>query len=171
MAERANSRNQSFPHPYEGAMTSIGERPPRRSRRALLTHRAPPWVGRWAISGAERARPPRPLRGLGVGRAGNADVDGPLARSRPQVVRNARAAEGRSSTRIYPDFARWRADLACKPARQGRGRDFIFTRCTASCPVLTPMMSLVQNRLGRDFGSRIVFASVTVDPEHCEQTA
>jgi protein SCO1/2 len=27
-------------------------------------------------------------------------------------------------------------------------------------------MSLVQDRLGRDFGSRIVFASVTVDPEH-----
>jgi protein SCO1 len=43
---------------------------------------------------------------------------------------------------------------------------FIFTRCTASCPVLTPMMSLVQDRLGRDFGSRIAFASVTVDPEH-----
>jgi protein SCO1 len=43
---------------------------------------------------------------------------------------------------------------------------FIFTRCAASCPVLTPMMSLVQDRLGRDFGSRIVFASVTVDPEH-----
>jgi protein SCO1/2 len=43
---------------------------------------------------------------------------------------------------------------------------FIFTRCTATCPVLTPMMSLVQDRLGRDFGSRIVFASVTVDPDH-----
>jgi protein SCO1 len=43
---------------------------------------------------------------------------------------------------------------------------FIFTRCIASCPVLTPMMSLVQARLGRDFGRRIVFASVTVDPEH-----
>jgi protein SCO1/2 len=43
---------------------------------------------------------------------------------------------------------------------------FIFTRCTATCPVLTPMMSLVQERLGGDFGSKIVFASVTVDPEH-----
>jgi protein SCO1/2 len=43
---------------------------------------------------------------------------------------------------------------------------FIFTRCTATCPVLTPMMSLVQDRLGRDFGSKIVFASITVDPEH-----
>src|SRR5258708_5168509 len=43
---------------------------------------------------------------------------------------------------------------------------FIFTRCTATCPVLTPMMSLVQDRLGRDFSSKIVFASITVDPEH-----
>ena len=42
---------------------------------------------------------------------------------------------------------------------------FIFTLCTATCPVLTPMMSLVQDRLGRDFGSKIVFASITVDPE------
>jgi protein SCO1 len=43
---------------------------------------------------------------------------------------------------------------------------FIFTRCTATCPVLTPMMSLVQERLGRDFGGKIAFASITVDPEH-----
>jgi protein SCO1 len=43
---------------------------------------------------------------------------------------------------------------------------FIFTRCTTTCPVLTPMMSLVQERLGRDFGSKIVFTSITVDPEH-----
>src|SRR5262245_62520746 len=43
---------------------------------------------------------------------------------------------------------------------------FIFTRCAATCPVLTPMMSLVQDRLGSDFGSRIVFVSITVDPEH-----
>jgi protein SCO1 len=43
---------------------------------------------------------------------------------------------------------------------------FIFTRCTATCPVLTPMMSLVQARLGRDFGTKIAFASITVDPEH-----
>jgi protein SCO1 len=42
---------------------------------------------------------------------------------------------------------------------------FIFTLCTATCPVLTPMMSLVQAQLGPDFGSEVVFASITVDPE------
>ena len=42
---------------------------------------------------------------------------------------------------------------------------FIFTRCTDTCPVLTPMMSFVQDRLGSDFGAKIVFISITVDPE------
>ena len=42
---------------------------------------------------------------------------------------------------------------------------FIFTLCTATFPVLTPMMSLVQDQLGPDFGSKVVFVSITVDPE------
>jgi protein SCO1 len=42
---------------------------------------------------------------------------------------------------------------------------FIFTLCTATCPVLTPMMTLVHDQLGPDFGSKVVFASITVDPE------
>jgi protein SCO1/2 len=42
---------------------------------------------------------------------------------------------------------------------------FIFTRCTDTCPVLTPMMSFVQDRLGSEFGTKIAFLSITVDPE------
>jgi protein SCO1/2 len=42
---------------------------------------------------------------------------------------------------------------------------FIFTLCTDTCPVLTPMMSFVQDRLGDAFGKKIAFISVTVDPE------
>jgi protein SCO1/2 len=42
---------------------------------------------------------------------------------------------------------------------------FIFTLCSATCPVLTPMMSLVQDRLGSDFGTNIAFVSITIDPE------
>jgi protein SCO1/2 len=42
---------------------------------------------------------------------------------------------------------------------------FIYTSCTDTCPVLTPMMSFVQDRLGRDFGTKIAFVSITVDPE------
>ena len=42
---------------------------------------------------------------------------------------------------------------------------FIFTMCTATCPVLTPMMSFVQDQLGANFGAKIAFVSITVDPE------
>jgi protein SCO1/2 len=42
---------------------------------------------------------------------------------------------------------------------------FIYTLCTNTCPVLTPMMSFVQDRLGADFGAKIAFISITVDPE------
>jgi protein SCO1 len=42
---------------------------------------------------------------------------------------------------------------------------FIFTLCSATCPVLTPMMSLVQDRLGPDFDTNVAFVSVTIDPE------
>jgi len=42
---------------------------------------------------------------------------------------------------------------------------FIYTSCTSTCPVLTPMMSFVQDQLGADFGAKIAFVSITVDPE------
>jgi len=42
---------------------------------------------------------------------------------------------------------------------------FIFTLCSSTCPVLTPMMSLVQDRLGPDFGTNVAFVSITIDPE------
>lgn len=42
---------------------------------------------------------------------------------------------------------------------------FIYTLCTETCPVLTPMMSFVQDQLGRAFGKEIIFVSITIDPE------
>ena len=42
---------------------------------------------------------------------------------------------------------------------------FIYTRCIDTCPILTPMMSFVQDRLGSDFGRRIAFVSITIDPD------
>ena len=41
---------------------------------------------------------------------------------------------------------------------------FIFTTCTATCPILTAKMAEIQRRLGPDFGPRIAFVSITVDP-------
>jgi protein SCO1 len=42
---------------------------------------------------------------------------------------------------------------------------FIYTFCVDTCPVLTPMMSFIQDQLGSDFGAKIAFVSITVDPE------
>jgi hypothetical protein len=38
---------------------------------------------------------------------------------------------------------------------------FIYTLCTATCPVVTPMMSFVQDQLVRDFGAKIAFVSIS----------
>jgi protein SCO1/2 len=68
-----------------------------------------------------------------------------------------------------PNFALTSQDGAPVTLSDFRGKTvavtFIFTRCIDTCPVLTPMMSFVQDRLGDDFGKKIVFISVTVDPE------
>jgi protein SCO1/2 len=68
-----------------------------------------------------------------------------------------------------PDFALTSQDGAAVKLSDLRGKvvavTFIFTMCTETCPVLTPMMSFVQDRLGDDFGAKIAFVSITVDPE------
>jgi protein SCO1/2 len=68
-----------------------------------------------------------------------------------------------------PGFALTSQDGAQVALADFRGKvvavTFIYTLCTDTCPVLTPMMSFVQDRLGRDFGEKIVFVSITVDPE------
>jgi protein SCO1/2 len=42
--------------------------------------------------------------------------------------------------------------------------DFIFTRCPASCPVMTARMARLNRELPADLGVRMV--SITVDPDH-----
>jgi protein SCO1/2 len=68
-----------------------------------------------------------------------------------------------------PEFALTSQDGVQVKLADFRGKvvavTFIFTICTVTCPVLTPMMSFVQDRLGRDFGAKIAFISITVDPE------
>src|SRR6185312_10607738 len=43
---------------------------------------------------------------------------------------------------------------------------FIFTTCGSTCPLLTAKMVQVQHQLGTDFGAKIAFVSITLDPEH-----
>ena len=42
---------------------------------------------------------------------------------------------------------------------------FIYTTCADTCPLLTGKMAALQGRLGADFGPRVFFVSITVDPE------
>jgi protein SCO1 len=42
---------------------------------------------------------------------------------------------------------------------------FVYTTCTDTCPLLTAKLASLQSRLGPDFGRRVFFVSVTVDPE------
>ena len=42
---------------------------------------------------------------------------------------------------------------------------FIYTSCADTCPLLTAKMVGLQARLGPDFGSRVFFVAISVDPE------
>ena len=42
---------------------------------------------------------------------------------------------------------------------------FIYATCRDTCPVLTAKMATLQRQLGADFGPRVRFVSITVDPE------
>ena len=68
-----------------------------------------------------------------------------------------------------PEFALISQDGASVKLADYRGKvvavTFIFTLCADTCPVLTPMMSFVQDQLGADFGEKVHFVSITVDPE------
>jgi protein SCO1/2 len=43
---------------------------------------------------------------------------------------------------------------------------FIYTGCPDICPLLTQKMVDVQNALGAEFGAKIAFVSISLDPEH-----
>ncbi len=43
---------------------------------------------------------------------------------------------------------------------------FIYTGCPDICPLITQKMVGVQNALGAEFGAKIAFVSITLDPEH-----
>jgi protein SCO1/2 len=68
-----------------------------------------------------------------------------------------------------PDFALTSQDGARVSLTDFRGKvvavTFIFTSCADTCPLLTAKMAQMQDELGSNFGAKIVFVSITVDPE------
>ena len=82
--------------------------------------------------------------------------------------------ESRSEQRLSkigpaPEFTLTNQDGKRIALKDLRGRvlavTFIFTSCTDTCPLLTATMVGLQDRLGADFGPRVYFVSITVDPE------
>jgi protein SCO1 len=68
-----------------------------------------------------------------------------------------------------PDFALTSQDGAEVTLESLRGKvvavTFIYTWCPDVCPMLTDKMARVQDELGPDFGTKVAFVSITVDPE------
>lgn len=68
-----------------------------------------------------------------------------------------------------PDFTLTSQEGRRLALRELRGKvvalTFIYTGCADTCPLLTAKLAGLQSRLGADFGSRVAFVSITVDPE------
>jgi protein SCO1/2 len=68
-----------------------------------------------------------------------------------------------------PDFALTSQDGAEVTLASLRGKvvavTFIYISCPGVCPMLSDKLARVQDELGPDFGTKIAFVSITVDPE------
>jgi protein SCO1 len=93
-----------------------------------------------------------------------------LAGSTPAPLSDVQDRSGLPVIGPAPDFVLRAQDGAAVALNQFRGKavavTFIFASCSATCPILTAKMATVQDQLGSDFGSKVAFLSITVDPEH-----
>jgi protein SCO1/2 len=88
----------------------------------------------------------------------------------PPVLSHQAAKDARlSKIGPAPEFTLTTQDGSRLSLRDLRGKvvavTFIYASCADTCPLLTAKMAGLQQKLGADFGPRVVFASVTVDPE------
>jgi protein SCO1 len=68
-----------------------------------------------------------------------------------------------------PEFALTTQDGERLSLKDLRGKvvaiTFIYASCADTCPLLTAKLVGIQNRFGSDFGSKLAFVAITVDPE------
>ena len=94
--------------------------------------------------------------------------------SSPPLVHAHEAAEEEAqrlpTLGAAPDFALISQDGAEVTLEAFRGKvlavTFIYTSCPDVCPLLSDKLARVQDELGPDFGTKVAFLSITVDPEH-----
>ncbi len=79
------------------------------------------------------------------------------------------AGENLPKIKPAPEFTLTKQDDKRLALKEFRGKvlaiTFIFASCADTCPLLTAKMVGIQDRLGADFGRKIYFVSITVDPE------
>jgi protein SCO1/2 len=82
---------------------------------------------------------------------------------------NFAAADSLPKIKPAPEFTLTNQDSKRVAIKDLRGKvlaiTFIFASCTDTCPLLTAKMAGIQNSLGSDFGPKVYFVSITVDPE------
>ena len=68
-----------------------------------------------------------------------------------------------------PPFALTTADGGRLALADLRGKvaavTFIYATCTDTCPLLTAKLAALGKRMGKDFGAKVAFVAITVDPE------
>ncbi|MBI4525356.1 MAG: SCO family protein [Deltaproteobacteria bacterium] len=79
------------------------------------------------------------------------------------------AGESLPKIKPAPEFTLTNQDGQQLTLKELRGKvlaiTFIFANCGDTCPLLTARMADLQARLGPDFGRKVYFVSITVDPE------
>lgn len=85
------------------------------------------------------------------------------------VALSVGAGETLPKIKPAPEFTLTKQDGKRLALKELRGKvlaiTFIFASCVDTCPLLTAKMAGIQNRLGSDFGKKVHFVSITVDPE------
>jgi protein SCO1 len=142
--------------------------------KAPLTPALSPRAGRGSDPppGPRRARPEDRLSGR-VRRGKRAAFFIALGLLSFPVSALARDAGGSSSLPVIgpaPNFSLTSQDGKPVALADLRGKvvavTFIYTECPDICPMLTQKMVQVQDELGADFGKKIAFVSISLDPEH-----
>jgi protein SCO1/2 len=87
----------------------------------------------------------------------------------PAIDQAAKADVRLSKIGPAPEFTLTTQDNARLSLRDLRGKvvavTFIYASCADTCPLLTAKLAGLQAKLGTDFGPKVSFASITVDPE------
>jgi protein SCO1/2 len=85
------------------------------------------------------------------------------------TLNHARAGEALPRIGPAPEFSLTTQEDRRLSLQDLRGKvvavTFIYTSCGDTCPLLTAKMVQLQTRFGTDFGARVFFVAITVDPE------